>query len=82
MSRISLRLPDSLHERPREMAAHDAVSINQLITTALAEKRAALQAEEYLAARASRGTRAAFERVLRKVKKRRPAKGYSLDSED
>jgi hypothetical protein len=40
------------------------VSVNQLITLALAEKLAALLAEDYLAKRARRGDRAEFEAAL------------------
>lgn len=82
MSTISLRLPNSLHKRVREVAAMDDVSINQLITTAVAEKLAALHAQEYLEERASRGKRAAYERVLGKVRKRAPAAEDALDPAD
>lgn len=39
MSTLSLRLPESLHERTREIAKKEGVSINQLVPSALAEKR-------------------------------------------
>jgi predicted transcriptional regulator len=68
MSSISLRLPDSLHKRVRELAEREDVSINSLIATALAEKMSALMTVEYLQARAARGTRAKFEDVLGKVR--------------
>ena len=42
MSTISLRLPDSLHKQVRKLAEKESVSINQLITLALAEKLSAL----------------------------------------
>ena len=67
MSTISLRLPESLHARVRAVAEREGVSINQLITTALAEKLSALLTEDYLAERAARGSRARFERVLARV---------------
>lgn len=70
MSTISLRLPDSLHEQARQLAKSDRVSINQLITTALAEKVSALLTVEYLAERAARGDRARFDAVLDKVRTR------------
>ena len=57
MSTLSLRLPNSLHERARELAEREGISINQLIATALAEKRSALMTEEYLEVRARRGSR-------------------------
>ena len=75
MSTISLRLPESLHERVREVAEREGVSINQLITTALAEKLSALLTQEYLAGRAARGDRRSFERVLRKVRDVPPIEG-------
>lgn len=72
MSTISLRLPDSLHEQVRELAERENVSINQLITLALAEKVSALAAEEYLGQRAQRGSRRKFDRALAKVSDREP----------
>jgi predicted transcriptional regulator len=71
MSSISLRLPDSLHKQARELARKEDISINQLIATALAEKMAALMTGEYLAARAARGSRSKFDRVLKKVRARK-----------
>jgi len=67
MSAISLRLPESLHDKVREIARRENVSINQIITLALAEKISAMLTEEYLGERGKRGSRAAFERVLAKV---------------
>src|SRR5207253_2058658 len=52
MSTISLRLPESLHESARELAKREHISINQLVTLALAEKISALATEEYLEKRA------------------------------
>jgi predicted transcriptional regulator len=75
MSSISLRLPESLHKRVRELAEREDISINQLITTALAEKMSALLTAEYLEKRAKRGKRRKFERVLRKVRDVPPAEG-------
>jgi predicted transcriptional regulator len=67
MSTISLRLPDSLHDRVRELAEKESISINQLITLALAEKISALMTEEYIGKRAKRGDRKKFERAMLKV---------------
>jgi hypothetical protein len=44
-----------------------AFSVNQLVATALAEKLAALAAEEFLAKRAGRADRARFDAALGKV---------------
>ena len=72
MSTISLRLPESLHAQARLLAEQEGISINQLIATSLAEKLSALLTREYLEARAARGSRLAFDRVLKKVKDRPP----------
>jgi predicted transcriptional regulator len=67
MSTISLRLPESLHKKVRELAKSEDVSINQLITTALAEKMSALMTVDYLQEHAARGDRGKFERAMSKV---------------
>ena len=67
MSTISVRLPDSLHRKLRELADKENVSINQLITLAVAEKVSAMLTEDYLAQRAAPGDRSKFEAALAKV---------------
>jgi predicted transcriptional regulator len=66
MSTLSVRLPNSLHRHLRELAEREGVSMNQLISSAVGEKLAALMAEDYLA-RARRGSRKVYEGVLRRV---------------
>ena len=56
MSTMSLRLPESLHDKIRELAEKEGISMNQLVTTAVAEKVSALLTEEYLETRARRGS--------------------------
>ncbi len=67
MSTISLRLPESLHESARALAEKENISINQLITLALAEKVSALMTEEYLGTRAKRGSKEKFQAAMAKV---------------
>jgi len=67
MGALSLRLPESLHQKLGELAEREGISINQLITSAVAEKMSALMTEEYLAARAKRASRRKFEAALAKV---------------
>ncbi len=59
----------------RKLARAEDVSINQLITTALAEKISALMAVEYLGERAARGDREKFERAMSKVRDTEPDEG-------
>ena len=67
MTALSVRLPESLHKYAKQYAAHEGISVNQLISTALAEKLSALATEDYLERRAANGTRKKFEAALRKV---------------
>jgi hypothetical protein len=64
---ISLRLPESLDKTVRELSEEEHISIEQFIAIALAEKISALMTEDYLEQRARRGSRAKFERAMRKV---------------
>jgi hypothetical protein len=80
MSAISLRLSESLHKQVRDLAQQEGVSINQLISTAVAEKLSALLTQEYLEERAQRGTRNKYDGALRKVRDSKPVPGDELDS--
>ena len=78
MSTLSLRLPDSLHKRIRDLAQQEGISINQFISTAVAEKMAALMTVEYLEERAQRGSREKFLAVLAKIPDTAPDPGDEL----
>lgn len=67
MSVLSLRLPESLHKRVRELAAREGISINQFVATAVAEKMSALLTEDYLEERARRGSRGRYKAALAEV---------------
>jgi hypothetical protein len=81
MSTLSLRLPGSLHKALGELAEQDGVSMNQFITTAVAEKIATLKTIGYLKERGARGNRKAFERVLARVPNVPPFAGDELTPE-
>ena len=78
MSTISLRLPESLHKAARNLAREENISINQLITLALAEKVSALAAEDYLQKRSARGSRKKFLDTLAKVPHAEPPESDRL----
>ncbi len=64
MSTLSLRLPESLHKGVRELSHRENISINQLITTAVAEKLSALQTVDYLRERAEIANARNFQKIL------------------
>ncbi len=67
MSMLSVQLPNSLHLQLQELAKREGVSIDQFVSTAVAEKMAALMTESYLEERAKRGSRAKYDAALAKV---------------
>jgi predicted DNA-binding protein len=67
MSAVSLRMPESMHNRLRELSKREKTSINHLITLAVAEKLSALETMDYLEERAARADRKAFDKILQKV---------------
>jgi hypothetical protein len=78
MSTLSLRLPGSIHRHIREIAKKEGVSINQLISSAVAEKISALMTEDYLESRAKKAKRNDFKKILTKVSGRKPLPGDEL----
>jgi hypothetical protein len=67
MSTLSLRLPDSLHEEIKILAKKEGISINQFISSAVAEKMSALLTESYLRDRALKGSKKSFLNAMSKV---------------
>jgi len=67
MSTLSLRLPDSLHNEIKSLAKQEGISINQFISSAVAEKMSALLTESYLLKRAEHGNKEAFLNAMSKV---------------
>ena len=65
MSRLSLGLPDSIRRQLKRAAAEDGISIDQLVSLAVAEKLSALQTYDIIAERAEGGrARASCRRWL------------------
>lgn len=67
MSALSLRLPDSLHEEVKSLVKKEGVSINQFISSAVAEKISALLTESYLKERALKGDEGEFLKAMSRV---------------
>ena len=79
MSQVALRLPDSLHQYAKQLAAQDSASLNQFIVTAVAEKISALNTEAFFQQRAALSSREKFDRALAKVADRPPVQGDGID---
>lgn len=78
MGALSLRLPESIHRHIREIAKVEGVSINQLISSAIAEKISAIMTEEYLERRAKRADINKMKAILNDVADREPILGDEL----
>ena len=57
MTALTVRLPNSVHAKIRELAARDEISVNQFIASAAAEKLASMLTLDYLRREASLGRR-------------------------
>ncbi|OWT63910.1 YlcI/YnfO family protein [Candidimonas nitroreducens] len=75
MTALTIRLPDSVHRKIKELAANDGVSVNQFIASAAAEKMASVMTLDYLRAEAAKGRREDFLAVLNHVPGVLPAPG-------
>ncbi len=67
MSTLSVRLPESLHKKIKELAEQEGVSMNQFITLAVSEKMSALLTIDYLKNRAEKATKQKFENLMNQV---------------
>lgn len=67
MSTVSVRIPESIYEKIKEVAERDGITVDQFLASAASEKLAAFMGEEYLEQRARRSSKEAFERALAQV---------------
>ena len=65
-STYPLRLPASLKAAVAEISKEDGTSINQFVTTAVAEKVSAMKTAEFFATRAAEADLDASRRLLRR----------------
>ncbi len=64
MNAVNVQLPNSIHKQLAELARKEGISVDQLITTAVVEKTAALMTLNYLEERAKRGSWEKFDEFL------------------
>jgi predicted transcriptional regulator len=67
MTALTIRLPNSVHQKIKELAVRDDISVNQFIASAAAEKMASVLTLDFLKQEAAKGSRADFEHYLSRV---------------
>ena len=67
MSALTLRLPNSVHQKIKELAERDEISVNQFIASAASEKMASVLTLDFLKAEAAKGQRSDFDHYLSMV---------------
>ena len=76
-----LRVPASIMAEAKKAAAQDGVSLNQFISTAVAEKVSALRTQAILQARADRADRNKFDAVIARAGGQPPRDGDEVPSD-
>ncbi len=67
-----IAVPESLLKQVRELSEKEGITIDQFVSSAIAEKASAWTTVEYLKDRAKRGSREKFLQALSKVPKVEP----------
>lgn len=80
MSALTIRLPNSVHQKVKELAERDDISLNQFIAAAVSEKMASVMTLDYLKHEAAKGSRSDFDRFMNLVPTAPIAKGDELPS--
>jgi predicted transcriptional regulator len=78
MSALTIDLPDKLQEKAREVAAAKNLSMDALVTIALAQSLSRLVPEPYLEERAARATGSGLEEFLAQVPDAQPLESDRL----
>ena len=61
MTALTVRLPNSVHQKVKKLALRDDISVNQFIAAAVSEKMASVMTLDYLEMEAAKGSRSDFE---------------------
>ena len=64
MSELTVKVPDYLRQQAESLAAHENISLDELVALALASHVSAWQAKDYMEQRAKRGSWKKFKAVL------------------
>ena len=75
----NVAVPESLLKKVRELSEKEGITVDQFVSSAIAEKASAWTTIEYLKDRAKRGSREKFLKALSKVPKVEPDKNDRID---
>ncbi len=64
MTALTVRLPNSVHQKVKELALRDDISVNQFIAAGVSEKMASVITLDYLNLEAAKGSRSDFDRFV------------------
>jgi predicted transcriptional regulator len=78
MTALTIRLPNSVHQKIKELAERDDISVNQFIASAAAEKMASVMTLDFLKLEAASGKRSDFDRYMSMVPDRAPVAGDEI----
>ena len=75
----NVAIPESLLKKVRELSEKEGITVDQFVSSAIAEKASAWTTVEYLKERAKRGSRKKFLQALSKVPKVEPEEEEKID---
>ena len=78
MTALTVRLPNSVHQKVKELALRDDISVNQFIAAAVSEKMASVMTLDYLKSEAAQGKRSDFDRFMTAIPDAPVAKGDEM----
>lgn len=67
MTALTVRLPNSVHQKVKELALRDEISVNQFIAATVSEKMASVMTLDYLKLEAAKGSHSDFDYFLELV---------------
>jgi len=81
LTALTVRLPNSVHQKVKELALRAEISVNQFIAAAVSEKMASVMTLDYLKLEAAKGSRSDFERFMNLVPNAPTAQGDEVPNQ-
>lgn len=78
MTALTVRLPNSVHQKVKELAERNGISVNQFIAAAVSEKMASMMTLGYLKLEGTKVSRNDFDRFMNLVADAPIAEGDGL----